>query len=70
MQNCVKWSLFEKKKAIFDQLFTCFSHHGKDGKDTEIPSAHISYTNILLMCLIDFFGLTKLAKITHGFSLV
>ena len=59
-----------KKRAIFDLLFTFFSHHGKDGKDTEIPSAHIPYTNILLMHLIDFFGLTKFAKNMHGFSLV
>ena len=37
---------------------------------TQIPLAHISYTNFLLMRLIDIFGLTKFAKITHGFSLV
>ena len=33
-----KWRSFEKKKAIFDKLFTSFSQRGKD---TKIPSAHI-----------------------------
>ena len=37
-----KWGSFEKK-AIFDQLFTFFSHQGKDKTD---PSAHIPLTCI------------------------
>ena len=43
-----KWCSFEKR-AIFDLLFTVFSHQGKV---TKIPSAHISlYTRILLTLL-------------------
>ena len=36
-----------KKRAIFDLLFTFFSHHGKV---TKIPSAHISLTYIHVFC--------------------
>ena len=38
-----KMALIWKKKAIFDLLFTSFSHQGKV---TKIPSAHISLTYI------------------------
>ena len=41
-----KWRSFEKR-AIFDLLFTLFSHQGKV---TKIPSAHISLTYIHLFC--------------------
>ena len=41
-----KWRSFEKG-AIFDLLFTFFSHQGKN---TEIPSAHISLTYLHVFC--------------------
>ena len=41
-----KWRSFEKR-AIFDLLFTCFSHQEKV---TKIPSAHISLTYIHIFC--------------------
>ena len=41
-----KWRSFEKG-AIFDLLFTFFSHQGKV---TKIPSAHISNTYIHVFC--------------------
>ena len=41
-----KWRSFEKR-AIFDLLFTFFSHQGKF---TKIPSAHISLTYIYVFC--------------------
>ena len=41
-----KWRSFEKR-AIFDLLFTFFSHQEKV---TEIPSAHISLTYIHVFC--------------------
>ena len=41
-----KWHSFEKW-AIFDLLFTFFSHRGKV---TKIPSAHISLTYIHVFC--------------------
>ena len=41
-----KWRSFEKR-AIFDLLFTFFSHQGKVSK---IPSAHISLTYIHVFC--------------------
>ena len=37
----LKWRSFEKKRAIFDLLFTFFSHQGKV---TNIHLAHISLT--------------------------
>ena len=42
-----KWRSFEKR-AIFDLLFTFFSHQGKV---TKIPSAHISLTYMHVFCL-------------------
>ena len=56
-----KWRLFEKS-AIFDLLFTFFSHQGKV---TKIPSAHISLTYIDVFCssLLTFFALPILKKI-------
>ena len=48
-----KWRSFEKR-AIFDLLFTFFSHQGKV---TKIPSAHISLTYIhtrILLTLLTF----------------
>ena len=61
-----------KERAIFDLLFTFFSHQGKV---TKIPSAHIiSHTYIHIFCSpIDFFALPILKKyefIRYGFSLV
>ena len=41
-----KWRSFEKR-AIFDLLFTFFSHQGKV---TKIPSAHISLTYVHVFC--------------------
>ena len=41
-----KWRSFEKR-AIFDLLFTFFSHQGKV---TKIPSAHISLAYIHVFC--------------------
>ena len=41
-----KWRSFEKS-AIFELLFTFFSHQGKV---TKIPSAHISLTYIHVFC--------------------
>ena len=56
-----KWRSFEKK-AIFDLLFTFYSHRGKL---TKIPSAHISltYIHIFLLTLLTFFALPILKKI-------
>ena len=56
-----KWCTFEKR-AIFDLLFTFFSHQGKV---TKIPSAHYLthiHTRILLT-LSTFFALPILKKI-------
>ena len=55
-----KWRSFEKR-AIFDLLFTFFSHQGKV---TKIPSAHI-LTHIhtcILLTLLTFFALPILKK--------
>ena len=41
------WHSFEKKRDIFDLLFTFFSHQGKV---TKIPSAHISLTYMHVFC--------------------
>ena len=57
-----KWRSFEKR-AIFDLLFTFFSHQGKV---TKIPSAHISLTHIhtcILLTLLTFIALPILKKI-------
>ena len=56
-----KWRSFAKR-AIFDLLFTFFSHQGKVAK---IPSAHISLTYIHVFCSPYwlFFALTILKKI-------
>ena len=57
-----KWCLFFfLKKAIFDLLFTFFSHQGKV---TKIPSAHISLTNTYMYFAHgnDFFCLTNFEK--------
>ena len=68
-----KWRSFEKR-AIFDLLFTFFSHQGKV---TKIPSAYISLTSHTYMYFaypIDFLCLTNFEKkykfIRYGFSLV
>ena len=49
-----------KKRAIFDLLFTFFSHQGKD---TKIPSAHIPFTYTYFAHPIDFFCLPNLQKL-------
>ena len=65
-----KWRSFEKKRAIFDLLFTFFS---RQGKVTKIPSAHISplYIKRILLTLSTFFALPILIKkykfIRYGF---
>ena len=56
-----KWRSFEKS-AIFDLLFTFFSHQGKV---TKIPSAHISHTYTYFAHPIDFFCLTNFEKNTN-----
>ena len=53
-----KWRSFEKR-AIFDLLFTCFSHQAKV---TKIPSAHISLTYTYFAHPFDFFALPILKK--------
>ena len=56
-----KWRLFEKR-ALFDLLFTFFSHQGKV---TKIPSAH-TFTHIhtrILLTLLNLFALPILKKI-------
>ena len=54
-----KWRSFEKR-AIFDLLFTFFSHQGKD---TKIPSAHVLLTYIHIFCLpYLLFCLTNFEK--------
>ena len=65
------WRSFEKL-AIFDLLFTFFSHQGKVAK---IPSAHISLTYIHIFCSPYWlFCITNFEKkyefIRYGFSLV
>ena len=52
-------ALIKKYVYFFDLLFTFFGHKGKD---TKIPSAHISLTRILLTPLI-FFALPILQKL-------
>ena len=42
-----KMALNKKKRAIFDLLFTFFSHQGTV---TKIPSAHISLTHVYVFC--------------------
>ena len=67
-----KWRSFEKR-AIFDLLFTFFSH---EGKVTKIPSAHISHTYLHVFCssywlfLPYQFWKKKYVFIRYGFSLV
>ena len=57
-----KWCSFEKR-AIFDLLFTFFSHQGKV---TKIPSAHISLTYIHVFCSSYWlFCLTNFEKNTN-----
>ena len=66
-----KWRSFEKR-AIFDLLFTFFSHQGKV---TKIPSAHISLTYIHIFCspywpFLPYQFWKKYEFIRYGFSLV
>ena len=66
-----KWRSFEKK-AIFDLLFTFFSHQGKV---TKISSAHISLTYIHIFCspywlFLPYQFWKKYQFIRYGFSLV
>ena len=66
-----KWRSFEKR-AIFDLLFTFFSHQGKVAK---IPLAHISLTYIRVFCspywlFLPYQFWKKYEFIRYGFSLV
>ena len=66
-----KWRSFEKS-AIFDLLFTFFSHQGRV---TKIPSSHISHTSIHVFCSFHWLFLPyqfwkKYKFIRYGFSLV
>ena len=66
-----KWRSFEIR-AVFDLLFTFFSHQGKY---TKIPSAHISLTFIHVFCspywpFLPFQFCTNWEFIRYGFSLV
>ena len=61
-----------EKRAIFDLLFTFFSHQGKV---TKIPSAHISLTCIHVFCspywlFLPYQFWKKYEFIRYGFSLV
>ena len=57
-----KWRSLEKR-AIFDLLFTFFSHQGKV---TTYPSAHMSLTNIHVVCSpYGLFCLTNFEKIRY-----
>ena len=64
-----KWCSFENR-AIFDLLFTCFSH----GKVTKIPSEHISLTYMHVFCSPYWLSALPILKtykfIRYGFSLV
>ena len=67
-----KMALIWKKRAIFDLLFTFFSHQGKV---TNIPSAHISLTYIHVFCspywlFLPYQFWKKYEFIRYGFSLV
>ena len=66
-----KWRSFEKR-AIFDLLFTFFSHQGKVSKFLQHISHSHTYTYFAHP--IDFFALPILKKkyefIRYGFSLV
>ena len=67
-----KWRSFEKKGLFLTYFFPFFSHQGKD---TKIPSAHISLTYIHVFCSPYWlFCPTNFAKkyefIMYGFSLV
>ena len=57
-----KWHSFKRKRAIFDLLFTFFSHQGKV---TKIPSAHISLTFMYFAHPINFFCLPNFEKNTN-----
>ena len=62
-----KWRSFEKR-AIFDLLFSFFSHQRKGHKH---PSAHISLTYIHVFCCPHWlFYLTNFAKITNSSYMV
>ena len=65
-----KWRSFENR-AIFDLLFTFFSHRGK----VTIPSAHISLTYIHIFCspywlFLPYQYWKKYKFIRYGFSLI
>ena len=66
-----KWGSFEKR-AIFDLLFTFFSHQGKV---TKIPTAYVSITYIHVICspywlFLPYQFWKKYKFIRYGFSLV
>ena len=66
-----KWCSFDKR-AIFDLLFTFFSHQGKV---TKIPSAHISLTYVRVFCspywlFLPYQFWKKYEFIRYGISLV
>ena len=62
-----KWRSFGKR-AIFDLLFTHFSHQGKV---TKIPSAPISLTYIHVFGHpVDFFALSILKKKKYEFIMI
>ena len=68
-----KWRSFEKKRVIFDQLFTLFSHQVKSYKNSFSTYLTPIRTRILLTVL-TYFALPILKKkyefIRYGFSLV
>ena len=66
-----KWRSFEKR-AIFDLLFTFFSHQRKV---TKIPSAHVSLTHIHAFCspywlFLPYQFSKKYEFIRYGFYMV
>ena len=57
-----KWRSFEKR-AIFDLLFTFFSHQGKV---TKIPCTYLTHIHTrILLTLLTFFALPILEKNTN-----
>ena len=59
-----KWSSFEKKRAIFDLLFTLFSHQGKVTKISLVFSTYLTHIHtLILLTLLTFFALPILKKI-------
>ena len=68
-----KWRLFEKKRAIFDQLFTFFSHQGELQKFLQHISHSHTYTYfahpIGSFCLTNFEKKIRIYQIQFLFGM-